>query len=296
MKRNLTGQIYPASVTPFDSQNRINADALRDLLDLNLRQGAPGFFIGGSSGECFLMSESERQELFDIAAGYRDRALLFAHVGAISTDQAIVYARRARDLHYDAIAATPPYYYGFDSRAICQYYYDIAEAAGMPVLIYNFPGNTGKEFNLEDPRYRELFRSGAILGVKHTNQVIYQLERIKHLNPDLLVFDGYDETMSAGLILGADGAIGSTFNFMYPHYRKLYDAFLSRNLEETRRLQIAANNIMEVLVRVGLFPAIKYILSRMGIDAGLPRRPFLPLSEEHKRYVDQILEENLEKE
>ena len=296
MKKQLAGQIYPASITPFDSQNRIHASALRSLFDLNLRQSAPGFFIGGSSGECFLMSEDERLMLFEIAAEYKDRAILFAHVGAISTDQAIRYARRARDLRYDAIAATPPYYYGFDARAICQYYYDIAQAAGMPVLIYNFPGNTGKEFDLGNPHYQELFRSGAILGVKHTNQVVYQLERIKHLNPNLLVFDGYDETMSAGLILGADGAIGSTFNFMYPHYRKLYDAFLACDWEETKRLQIKANNIMEALVRVGLFPAIKYILTRMGIDAGLPRRPFLPLSDEDKLYVDHVLQENLENE
>lgn len=87
MKKQLAGQIYPASITPFDSQNRIHASALRSLFDLNLRQG-PGFFIGGSSGECFLMSEDERLMLFEIAAEYKDRAILFAHVGAISTDQA----------------------------------------------------------------------------------------------------------------------------------------------------------------------------------------------------------------
>lgn len=294
MNRTLSGHIYPASITPFTTDGKINHAALRELLELNLRQGAPGFFIGGSSAECFLMTEAERMETFETASEYKDRALLIAHAGAVSTDQAVRYGKYACELGYDAIAATPPFYYGFNSKAISQYYYDIYEACGMPVIIYNFPGNTGKEFNLADPLYQELFRSDAILGVKHTNQIVYQLERIKHLNPKLLVFNGYDETMSAALALGADGAIGSTFNFMYPHYKKIYDAYYAKDHEEMLRLQIKANNIMEALVNVGLFPAIKYVLTTMGIDAGIPRRPFLPLSEAEKAYVDQILRENLE--
>ena len=53
---------------------------------------------------------------------------------------------------------------------------------------------------------------------------------------------------------------------------------------------------MSVLVEAGLFPAIKYILTTMGIDAGLPRRPFLPLNEEQKHRIDRTLAENLENE
>lgn len=296
LKNKLANRIYPASITPFTSDGSINTEAARSLLQMNLRQGATGFFIGGSSAECFLLSPSERMKTFEIAAEIQDRAVLIAHVGAVSTGQAIEYARCAKSLGYDAIAATPPFYYGFDSRSICSYYYDLYEAVEMSILIYNFPGNTGKEFNLSDPLYQELFRSEAILGVKHTSQIVYQLERIKHLNPDLLVFNGYDETMAAGLALGAAGSIGSTFNFMYPHYQKIYDAFLSGNHQEALRLQIKANNIMSVLVEAGLFPAIKYILTTMGIDAGLPRRPFLPLNEEQKHRIDRTLAENLENE
>ena len=261
---------------------------------MNIRQGASGLFIGGSSAECFLLSPEERRKTFEVASEMKDKATLIAHVGTIATHQAIEYAKYAKELGFDAIAATPPFYYGFGSEAISNYYYDIYEATGMPIIIYNFPGNTGKEFNLADPNYRRLFTSEAIMGVKHTNQIVYQLERIKHLNPELLVFDGYDETMIAALALGADGAIGSTFNFMYPHYKKVYDAFMRKDLEEARRLQISANNIMNALVDVGLFPAIKYILNTMGIDAGLPRKPFLPLTDEQKKFVDQVLAENLE--
>ena len=291
-KKKLAG-IYPAAVTPFARDGRINREAMLTLMKRNLKEGARGIFIGGSSAECFLLTPEERKQTFEIASELKGQTNLIAHVGAISTRQAVDYAKYARELGFDAIAATPPFYYGFDSKSICQYYYDIYEASGMPVIIYNFPGNTGKEFNLADPNFRELFQSPAILGLKHTNQVVYQMERIRHLNPELVIFNGFDETMVAGLALGADGSVGSTFNFMLPHYKLIFDTYRKKELELALEMQVKANNIMSALCEVGLIPAIKYILTTQGIDAGEARRPFLPLTEEQKRWLDQVLKENL---
>ena len=91
----------------------------------------------------------------------------------------------------------------------------------------------------------------------------------------------------------ADGSIGSTFNFMYPHYRRIHDLFLDHRYEEALVLQVKANNIMNTLCEVGLIPAIKYVLSVMGIDAGIPRRPFRELTEAQKELTEAVLEENL---
>jgi len=292
-KRTRLGGVVPATITPFDSQEQINERAMVQLMEWNLAQGVDAFFIGGSSAECFLLSPEERMKIFDIASAFSDRALLTAHVGAVSVREAEDYARHAVRAGYDAIAATPPFYYGFGSREIYGYYESIASAAGKPVLIYNFPGNTGKQFDLSDPITRKLFASDFILGVKHTNQVVYQMERIKAINPRLIMMNGFDETMVAGLALGADGSIGSTFNFMYPHYRKIYETYLAGDREGARELQVRANNIMEALCQAGLIPAIKYVLTTMGIDAGIPRRPFRPLDEEHKHRLDLVIRENL---
>ena len=151
--------VVPATVTPFHDDESIDTEALLKLLKWNMSQGADSFFIGGSSAECFLLSPSERMEIFAAAAQFLDRAYLIAHVGAISTGEAKAYARCARELGYDAIAATPPFYYGFGAKEIYAYYADISDAAGMPVLIYNFPGNTGKSFDLSNPVTQKLFQS-----------------------------------------------------------------------------------------------------------------------------------------
>lgn len=285
--------IFAASITPFDRENKINDKVLLALMEKNIKEGVTGLFIGGSSAECFLLSQEERMRLFEIASEYKNSTKLIAHVGAISTDEAIKYALKAKKLGYNAVAATAPYYYKFSPKQIASYYYDIYESVGLPIIVYNFPGNTGVEFDLQNKDIIELFKSSAIAGVKHTSLNLYQLERIKNLNNSLCMYNGFDEILVAGLAIGADGAIGSTFNFMYPHYKKIQEAFESLKYEQARVLQNKANNIMEAICSVGLIPAIKYILTLQGIDAGISRRPFIELDINQKNYVEEILRMNL---
>ena len=81
--------VVPASVTPFDGSGRVDSAALLRLLRWNQAQGAERFFIGGSSAECFLLTHDERLATFEAAAALKDEAFLTAHVGAISTGEAI---------------------------------------------------------------------------------------------------------------------------------------------------------------------------------------------------------------
>ncbi|MEM1484844.1 dihydrodipicolinate synthase family protein [Oscillospiraceae bacterium PP1C4] len=286
--------IYVASVTPFDSEDKVNHAALTALMELNLRQGADGFFLGGSSAECFLLTEHERISVFETAAAFKEKTSLIAHVGAVSTYEAVRFAKAAKAMGFTQLAATPPFYYGFNAQQVAQYYYDISAAVDLPIMIYNFPGNTAKPFELSNPATQELFRSKAVSGIKHTDLNLFQMERIRNLNPSLTIMNGFDETMVAGLALGADGSIGSTFNIMLPHYKKIYAAYQLGDGKGALALQVLANNIMEALCSVGLIPAIKYVLTTMGIDAGAPRKPFAPLTQEQRALIDQILAANLQ--
>ncbi len=287
------GGIYSASITAYNDRGEIDGEALQKVMRRNLEEGAAGFFVGGSSGECFLLTEAERIQVFEAASVYAGKTNLIAHVGAVSTDEAVRYAKAAMAMGFDFTAATAPFYYGFGSREICRYYDEIAEASGAPVLIYNFPGNTHKSFDVSDPNYVKLLRSGAILGVKQTNYDLFQMERFLNLNPDLLAFNGYDETMVAGQAMGSIGSIGSTFNVMLPHYKKIFTLFNEGRREEALELQHKANNCMEAMCRAGLIPAIKYVLECQGFPVGEARKPFLPLTDEQKAYVGGVLKTNL---
>ena len=287
--------ILPATATPFDENNQVSEKAMLALMERNLTEGAVGFFIGGSSAECFLLSHEERIRTFEIAAEMKGKTRLAAHVGALGTDEAIDFAKAAKRLGFDLISATAPFYYKHSMDAVAQYYMDIFQAVEIPILIYNFPGNTGVDFDLSHPAIQKLLTSGAIAGVKHTNRDLYQLERFRDRNPDLLLFCGFDEILSGAEAMGCDGAIGSTFNFMLPHYLKLWDACKRQDRAAMLSLQHDANIIMETIVSIGLIPSIKAILKMQGIDMGLPRRPFRPVSREQEEQIAKVLEQHLAK-
>lgn len=87
----------------------------------NITEGVAGFFVGGSSGECFLLSIEERMQLFELAAKYKGNKKITANVGVISTDEAIAYGQEAKWLGVDGIAAIAPFYFRFSPAAVADY-------------------------------------------------------------------------------------------------------------------------------------------------------------------------------
>ena len=162
------GGFFVAAVTPYDEQGRFSAPALHKLMDKTIAEGAKGFLIGGSSAECPLLTHEERVEGLQAAAQYenREKTKLMASVAAISTDEAIEYAKAAKALGYDAMISTVPYYYKFGMKAISAYYGALREAVDLPLFLYNFPGNTGVELDIADDHIRGMLTDGTIAGVQ----------------------------------------------------------------------------------------------------------------------------------
>lgn len=287
-------KLYVASITPFNEKNEINEMAVRQLWERNLSEGADGFFIGGSSGECFLLTREERVRSFELASEYADRTDIFAHVGAISTEEAVFYAKKAKALGIRNIAATPPLYFGFSEKEIAGYYYDIAKAVDQPVLYYNIPTSTHRELDLSHPDIQALLRSGAVGAVKHTSLNLLQMERMRNLNPEIKCFGGFESCMVAFLAFGCEGFIGSSFNFMLPQFKRVLELYLEHREDEAGILQSKCNNILDVLLKNGLCANLKYILTSQGIPAGAVRKPMLPLTESRKAEMDQVLEKYLQ--
>lgn len=289
------GGFFVAAVTPFDAQGRFNAEALHAIMARTIAQGASGFLIGGSSAECPLLSREEREQGLEAAASFSGRGgtKLIASVSAVSTQEAIAYAKLAKKLGYDAMISTAPYYYKFGMKAVAGYYSALREAVDLPLFLYNFPGNTGVELDLAADAVRAILTDGTIAGVKQTSLNLYQMERFLDLNPGLVVYGGYDEVYLGARILGADGAIGSTFNFTLPLFTQIEDAYARLDIPRAQALQRRANTIMQALVSCSLFPSIKHILRTQGIDCGEARAPFPRLSDEQKAYLERVVAENL---
>lgn len=273
------GGIYPALLTPFKDDNTVNVEALEALVEYNINKGVTGFYVCGSTGEAFLLTEEERMQIYEIVAKKTaGRAKLLAHVGSISTDQAIRFAKKAKELGYDAVSAVAPFYYGFTFQEIKKYYSDITKESNMPMIMYNIPGMSGVKLSVD--QICEILSLDGVIGVKFTSSEYFALEQIKTRMPDKLVFNGFDEMLLCGLSMGADGGIGSTYNYMAEKFISIYKLFKQNKMAEALEIQREANRIIKILIEVGGMQMNKLVLCQLGFDFGKARAPFCDLPDD----------------
>ncbi len=273
--------IFPALLTPFDENDHISFSALRMLIERLLSQGVSGFYVDGSTAEAFLLSFEERKELIEqTAAICAGRTTLIAQVGCISTKQSIELAKTAEACGYDAISSVAPFYYKFSFEEIRKYYFDLAKAVQIPVIIYHIPVLSGVSLTVEQMSC--FLRDERFAGIKYTSADYFTMRQFKTAFPEKVILNGFDETFLAGLSMGADGAIGSTYNFMADKFIRIFELFRQGRIREAAELQREADIIIAALCKVGVMQGEKAILTKMGIPMGPPRAPFTDLTNAQK--------------
>ena len=257
--------LYAALATPYTENDEISEPCLRGLLDFVLRQNIDGFYVGGSTGEALLHTTAERLMVFQIVAERaQSKAKLIGHVGALSTKESVLLAKACVKCGYNAVSAIPPIYFPYSKEDIRNHYRAIIDAAeGVPMVIYNIPAATGRKFSLSE--LAELIELPGVVGVKQTDIDMYQMEQLRRRYPKLLLLNGYDEVLLAGLVSGADGGIGSSYNIMGWRYRKLRTLVESGENKAALEVQAKCNEVIDLLGAGGVFPSIKFVLQRMGI-------------------------------
>lgn len=288
MKRsmNISG-IVPALITPFTEGGEINLKELKKLANMLIEEGANGFYVGGSTAECFMLKDEERKNILEaVMEEVNGRVPIIAHVGAIWAEEAADLAKHAKNCGVAGISSVPPFYYNFSFEEIVAYYKIITEAAQMPVMIYNFPAFSGVSINADN--IGKIMDACQVGGLKYTDYNLFELEKIRRKYPELPIMYGHDELLLNALPIGINGAIGSTFNAMTPKYHRILKAYNEGNLVEASKIQHEANTIVEALVKVGVFRGIKYLLGKKGIECGICRKPFRELTTVEKEILDQI--------
>lgn len=281
--------IFTALITPFHLDGSINEKGLRDVVRYNIdKMGIHGLYVGGSTGENFLLSKENKQDIFRIVkkeAG--NKVNLIAQIGSLNIEEAIELGKYATELGYDALSSVTPYYYKFSFKEIKNYYSRLIEATGNKMIIYSIPVLTGVNFNLEE--FDQILNLPNVIGVKFTDTDFVKLERLKRLYPDKTFLFGFDEIMLAGCVFNADGAIGSTYNVMGDKAVDIYNLVQEEKINEARKIQSNMNQVIEIMIQHGVYQSIKEVLKLKGIDGGHMKFPFSELSEESKEEVKKII-------
>lgn len=277
--------IFTALLTPFERDGSINEAALKDLIRYNLKMGIRGFYVCGSTGEAFMMSREERARVMEIVKAEAGDATLIAHIGSVNEMDAAALARQARALEYDLVSSVAPYYYKFSFEEIHGYYSRLADAAELPMLVYHIPALSGVNMGTSD--LGTFLRDDRFIGIKYTSNDFFMMEQCKAAFPEKVLYNGYDEMFLAGLSMGADGAIGSTYNFMANKFVRIQSLFKEGNIAEAQKIQREANKIITILCKIGVMRAEKEVLNQMGINLGVCRHPFAETTAEDKALIQK---------
>lgn len=280
--RDMKG-IYTALLTPFTDEGKIKESVLAELVQHSLSLGANGFYVCGSTAEALMLSVKERMEIMRVVKENAKDARLIAHVGCLNVRDAIKLARYANDLSYDLISSVAPFYYKFSFSEIRSYYIRLAEESGMQMLMYHIPALSGVGMGMSE--IASILGDDRIVGVKYTSNDFFTMERCRALYPEKLIFNGYDEMMLSGLAMGADGGIGSTYNFMADKFVSIRKLFLEGKTDEARKVQNEANHIISILCKIGVMQGEKEVMNQLGFDFGNCLPPFSPISEADKALV-----------
>lgn len=270
--------LVAAPHTPFNSSGELNLSAVEKQAARLIATQVRGAFIAGTTGEASSLTFAERLKLTErwseVCKGTDLK--LIVHVGHNSVAEGAELARHAEKSGADAIAAFAPSY--FKPQNVSQLVSCMAQiAAGAPSLpfyFYDIPPLTGVELSMVQFIEQAASKIPNFVGLKHTNMNLMQLQLCLDLNGGKFdILFGYDENLLAGFVLGAKGAVGSTYNFAAPLYYRIIDAFNAGDISKARAFQLQSSKMISVLAKFGFAGSCKYVMNLVGVDCGPTRLP-----------------------
>jgi N-acetylneuraminate lyase len=277
MQKRLSG-LVAAAFTPLRADGSLNLAMVGPMVDHLIVRGVSALFVCGSTGEGPLLTVAERR---DTAAAYVEaagrRIPVIVHVGHSSPAEARLLAAHAQQIGADAISAVAPWY--FKPASVASLVACLAEIAGgapqLPFYYYHIPSLTGVAFDMVEV-LRRADQVPTMVGIKYTAPSVDELQALLDFEGgryDILY--GRDEMLLSGLCVGARGAIGSTYNFAAPLYRRLIAAFEAGDLVGARQYQAQAVAMIRLLLDGGGLPLFKAIMGWLGFDCGPVRMPLV---------------------
>lgn len=289
MKTDLSG-LHTALLISFNEYGELDEKGTRSIIRHNIDEmKIDGLYVGGSTGENFLLSLEEKRKIFELVKDeVKNEVRLIAQIGSPNVYEAIELGKYVTELGYDAISAVPPFYYKFTSQEVFDYYDMITSHVDNGLIIYSIPALTGLELSLDD--FKHLFNNEKIIGVKYTQTDLFLLERIRKEFPDKLIFYGVDEMFMSAAALNIDGGIGSTYNILGPRYRKVLSFLEEGNLKKAYDTQSSINDVIEAVIENGLYGTLKEILSYYGTEKSNNRKPMRAITEKEVERAKEIFD------
>ena len=272
--------IIPAFYACYDAEGKISLDACKALTQYYIDKGVQGLYVGGSSGECIYQSKEERKAVLEaVMEVAKGKLTVIAHIACNNTADSQELAAHAESLGVDAIASIPPIYFKLPPYAIAKYWNDMSAAApNTDFIIYNIPQLAGVSLSI--PLLQEMLKNPKVIGVKNSSMPTQDIQMWR--DEGAIVFNGPDEQLISGLVMGAIGGIGGTYGAMPQLYVELYRCVKAGEMAKALEIQ---NDCCRIIYKLcsghgNMYGMIKETLRiNHGLDCGSVRLPLAALIE-----------------
>lgn len=278
-----------ALITPF-TQDTVDCDALRKLIDYQLDAGIDALVVCGTTGEASTMSYAERMRTIEIAVRHvKGRVPIIAGTGANNTETAIALSRDAAHIGVDALLVVTPYYNKATQRGLIRHYETIADLVSKPVILYNVPSRTGVSCTAET--YATLSAHPNIIGVKEASGNLSLVQKTRELcSDDFYIWSGNDDETAPIMLLGGVGVISVVSNVAPREMVALTQACRNGQFRKAGTQQLHLRRLCEILFReVNPIP-VKTAMSMMGYCKEVMRLPLCEMGEENRKELEQVLQ------
>ena len=281
-----------ALITPFKTGGRLDEEALRKLVEFQVKNGVEALLPTGTTGESVTLSDDEQARVVEIVASQaRGRVKVIAGAGSNSTSKAIALSKRVLAAGADGVLSVGPYYNKPTPEGYYRHFAAIAEATDAPVVVYNVPGRTASNIEAET-MLRMAEEVPGIAGVKEASGNFGQImEILRHRPGGFAVWSGDDAITLPLIALGADGIVSVVSNEVPGMFSNMIRFCLKHDFEKALKLHNKLLPLMNFnFVESNPIP-VKAALALMGMVKEEYRLPMVPLSDKHRPKLKKILED-----
>jgi len=283
MNKKIEGFIA-APLTGFNSDGSVNLHVIPAYAEMLCSNGIAGVFVNGTTGEGQSLTFEERKKLAQTWVDSAPKDLrVIIHVGYANQTESQALAVHAADIGADSIGEIGPLFLKMD-RIETLVNYTAETAAAAPHLLYYYyhmPSMNNLFFPMIDFLDMADSKIPNLAGIKYTHDDLTDYKRCREFKEgkyDILF--GRDEFLIDGLDVGAQSAVGSTYNIIAPLYHDLVKAYRDGKLAEAEKLQAISAETCRILYNTGGFGSgLKAVMGHIGLDMGDMRKPQVTLSD-----------------
>ncbi len=280
-----------ALVTPMHEDGTVDYAVLRSLIDWQIAEGTQCIGVVGTTGESPTVSVEEHCEIIRVAVEHvRGRVPVMAGTGGNSTAEAIELSRFAAKVGADCTLSVVPYYNKPSQEGIYRHFRAIAEAADIPMLLYNVPGRTVADMQTETAL--RLAQVPGIVGIKEATGDIERAGMLIRQAPrEFGVYSGDDASAIALMLLGGHGNVSVTANVAPRAMQELCAAAVEGKARAAAAIHLKLLPLHRALFVEPSPAPTKWALSRLGRCGAGVRLPITPLSADAQAVVERAMRE-----